>query len=188
VRWRLRRATDIETALFESAIEDSRKHEHRPSREQFGGAADLAERNRLLLEAVQESDATERNELSSYSKRISPTASCAWQMCRLALSIASAATNTCCGGKRDRLCLRWSRYSAASERRPAQPFHFRSGGANPAPCRKNSGDHSRGQRSTSTCERLMGCQRVSMKRRHTTNCCCCPYLRLAAWSRKLELR
>ena len=23
-------------------------------------------------------------------------------------SIASAATNTCCGGKRDRLCLRWS--------------------------------------------------------------------------------
>ena len=146
VLWRLRRATGIETALFESVTEDSRKHEHRLSRENLGGAADLAERNRLFLGAVQESDAAEGNALSSNAKRISPTASCAWQICRLAPWIASAATNTCCGGKRDRLCLRWSRCGAASERRSAQPFHSRSGDASPAPCRKNSGDHSRAQR------------------------------------------
>ncbi|HEY4980537.1 MAG TPA: hypothetical protein VII24_01060 [Pseudolabrys sp.] len=67
VMWRLRRATGIETALFESVTEDSRKHEHRLSRETLGGAADRAERNRLLLGA--ESDAAEGNELSSDSKK-----------------------------------------------------------------------------------------------------------------------
>ena len=146
VLWRLRRATGIETALFELVTEDSRKHEHRLSRENLGGAADLAERNRLFLGAVQES--TPRRETSSapIRKRISRTASCAWQICRLSPSIASAATNTCCGGKRDRLCLRWSRYGAASDSRAVQPFHFRSGGASPAPCPKSSGEHSRGQR------------------------------------------
>ena len=50
VLWRLRRATGIETALFESVTGDSRKHEHRLSRENLGGAADLAERKRLFLE------------------------------------------------------------------------------------------------------------------------------------------
>jgi hypothetical protein len=69
VLWRLRRATGIETALFESATEDSRKHERRPSCENLGGAADLAERNRPLLRAVQESDATEGNALSSNAKK-----------------------------------------------------------------------------------------------------------------------
>ena len=44
-------------------------HEHRLSRENLGGTADLAERNRLFLGAVQESDAAEGNELSSDSKR-----------------------------------------------------------------------------------------------------------------------
>jgi len=69
VLWRLRRATGIETALFESVTEDSRKHEHLLSRENPAGAADLAERNRLLLGAVQESDAAEGNELSFDSKK-----------------------------------------------------------------------------------------------------------------------
>ena len=69
VLWRLRRATGIETALFELVTEDSRKHEHRLSRENLGEAADLAERNRLFLGAVQESDAAEGNELSSNSKK-----------------------------------------------------------------------------------------------------------------------
>src|SRR5450756_757182 len=64
----------------------------------------------------------------------------------LARWIASAATNICCGGKRDRLCLRWSRCGAASERRAAQPFHFRSDDARPALCLKSSDNHSRGQR------------------------------------------
>jgi hypothetical protein len=69
VLWRLRRATGIETALFESVTEDSRRHEHRLSRENLGGAADLAQRNRLLLDVVQESDAAEGNALSSGSKK-----------------------------------------------------------------------------------------------------------------------
>ena len=56
VLWRLRRATGIETALFES-VTDAHKHEHRLSRDNFGGAADRAERKRLFLGAVQESDA-----------------------------------------------------------------------------------------------------------------------------------
>src|ERR1019366_3688400 len=69
VLWRLRRATGIETALFESVTEDSRKHEHGLSRENLGGAADLAQRNRLLLGVVPESDATDANALSSDSKK-----------------------------------------------------------------------------------------------------------------------
>jgi hypothetical protein len=68
VLWRLRRTTGIETALFESVTEDSRKHEHRLSHENLGGAADLTERNRLLLGAIQDSDAAV-NELSSDSKK-----------------------------------------------------------------------------------------------------------------------
>jgi hypothetical protein len=93
-------------------------------------------------------DLTPRRETRSapIRKRILPTASCAWQICQPARSIASAATNTCCGGKHDRLCLRWSRCAAASERRAAQPFHSRSGDASPAPCPKSSGDHPRSQR------------------------------------------
>src|SRR5262249_51198629 len=56
VLWRLRRATGIETGLFESVIEDSHKHEqHRLSRENLGEVADLAERRRLFLGAVRES-------------------------------------------------------------------------------------------------------------------------------------
>ena len=66
---RLRRATGIETALFEAVTEDSRKHEHRLSCENLGGAADLSERNRLLLGVVRESDAAEGNALSSDSKK-----------------------------------------------------------------------------------------------------------------------
>jgi hypothetical protein len=69
VLWRLRHATGIETALFESVTEDSRKHEPRLSRENLGGATDLAERNRLLLGVVRESDAAAANALSSDSKK-----------------------------------------------------------------------------------------------------------------------
>jgi hypothetical protein len=56
-------------------------------------------------------------------------------------SIASAAMNTCCGGRRDSLCLRWSRCGVASASRSDQPLHSRSGGANPAHGSKMSGDH-----------------------------------------------
>jgi hypothetical protein len=54
---------------YSRSPEDSSRHEHRPSRENLGGAADLAERNRLFLGAVQESDAAEGYELSSETKR-----------------------------------------------------------------------------------------------------------------------
>src|ERR1035437_5180495 len=124
VLWRPRRATGIETALFESVTEDTSKHGHRPSRENLAGVADLAERDRLFLGAVQESDAAEGYELSSEANGISPTASCAWPLCRLSPLIASAVTSICSGGKPARSCLRWSRCGAARDSRADQPFHF----------------------------------------------------------------
>jgi hypothetical protein len=66
VLWRLRRATSIESGLFESVIEDTHKPE-RPllSRENFDEVANLAERRRLSLA---NDAATEANELSSTPK------------------------------------------------------------------------------------------------------------------------
>ena len=63
VLWRLRRATGIETALFELMSEDSPKH----SRENLGEATDIASK-RLFLGALQRSDACERNQLVCSSK------------------------------------------------------------------------------------------------------------------------
>ena len=69
VLWRLRRATGIESGLFESVIEDSHKHEQqRLSREKLGELANLAERRQLFLGAADESAAAEGNKLSSHSK------------------------------------------------------------------------------------------------------------------------
>jgi hypothetical protein len=140
ILWRLRRATGIETALFESATEDSRNHEHRPSRENLGWATDLAERNRLFPGAVQESNAAEGNELSSNSKPA--IADCFLRLADLPTSALDRLSRyePCCFGKRDRLCLCWIRCGAVSDGRAALPFHFRSGGASPAPCPKSSGD------------------------------------------------
>jgi hypothetical protein len=67
VLWRLRRASGIETALFELMSGDSSKHEHQLSGENLGGAADIAS-YRLFLGASQGSDAAERKQLGSYSK------------------------------------------------------------------------------------------------------------------------
>jgi len=69
VLWRLRRATGIETALFESVTGDSRKHKRRLSREHLE-AADLTERNRQFLGAARESNAEEGNELSDLKRDI----------------------------------------------------------------------------------------------------------------------
>jgi hypothetical protein len=67
VLWRLRRATSIESGLFESVIEDTHKPERPlPSRENLGEVANLAERRRLSL--ANESAAAEANELSSNPK------------------------------------------------------------------------------------------------------------------------
>ena len=60
VLWRLRRATGIETALFESVTEGPHKPEQRRESETL---ADLAERNRPLLRAVPGPGAAEASEL-----------------------------------------------------------------------------------------------------------------------------
>jgi hypothetical protein len=130
VLWRLRRATGIETALFESATEDSRKHERRLSCENLGRAADLTERNRRLLQRFRNPTLRRKTRSAPVRTRISLTASCAWQTCRLAPSIASVATNTHCGGRRDRL---FTLESLRRGKRPSSnstyPFSFRRRGS-----------------------------------------------------------
>ena len=103
VLWRLRRATGIETALFESVSEeDSRKYEPRLAGANLGAA----ERNRGLLRAVPEAGAVKANVLGADSKKDIADCSCASQNCRLSPLIASAATSTCCGDKRERQSCR----------------------------------------------------------------------------------
>src|SRR5471030_1929644 len=67
VLWRLRRATGIESALFESVSEDSQEWRH--SRENFDRTTDFAASNRLLLKPVQDSDVADRSNLNSNSKK-----------------------------------------------------------------------------------------------------------------------
>jgi hypothetical protein len=69
VLWRLRRASGIETALFESVTEGSRKNDARPSNATVVGTADVSDRHPLFLRPAQEPDAAEENELSSDSKK-----------------------------------------------------------------------------------------------------------------------
>ena len=70
VLWRLRRATGIETALFDSVTEGPRMHEHRPSRETSVKPSDIAGPNLLLLVgAASEPDAPARQELTFESKK-----------------------------------------------------------------------------------------------------------------------
>jgi hypothetical protein len=62
VLWRLRRATGIETALFESVTGESHEHEPRPLRETSVMPADLTGPNRLLLvgAALEQADPAEQ--------------------------------------------------------------------------------------------------------------------------------
>jgi hypothetical protein len=147
VLWRLRRATGIETAIFESVTAEPGKIERGHSRPALVETADLSDRDQIHLVATRQSDAAAGNELSFDAKTIMATASCAWPLCRLSPLTASAVTSICAGGKRDRSCLRWGRCGAASDSRAAQSFHFRSADASPAPCLKSVQvtDHSRGQ-------------------------------------------
>ena len=57
VLWRLRRATGIETALFESVTADPSKIEPGSSRPTLVKAADVADRNQLHLVTARQSDA-----------------------------------------------------------------------------------------------------------------------------------
>ena len=65
VLWRLRRATGIETAIFESVTTEAGKLEHGSSRPTVVEAADISDRNQLHLVATPQSDAASGNKLSS---------------------------------------------------------------------------------------------------------------------------
>jgi hypothetical protein len=64
VLWQLRRATGIETALFESVTADPGKIEHGSSHPTLVEAADLSDRNQLHLVATRQSDAATGNKLN----------------------------------------------------------------------------------------------------------------------------
>jgi hypothetical protein len=69
VLWRLRRATGIETALFESVNAEPGKVEHGSSRSPLVEAADHSDRNQLHLVATRQSDVAADNELSLNAKK-----------------------------------------------------------------------------------------------------------------------
>jgi hypothetical protein len=69
VLWRLRRATGIEAALFESAITEPGKVERGSSRPTFVEATNLSDRNQLHLVATPQSGAAAGNELSFDTKK-----------------------------------------------------------------------------------------------------------------------
>jgi hypothetical protein len=125
VLWRLRRATGIESGLFESVEDSHRREQHGLSRENLRGVADLAERWRLFLARQTNPPALRKMTSAPIQKPISRTAFCAWQICRLSPFIVSAVANTCCGGKRDKFVY----VGVVSRRRqPCRstfPFSFR---------------------------------------------------------------
>ena len=65
ILWRLRRATSIETALFELAAEGRSESDHSPSGERLGRSAGDAEHNRPVLRAVPLPGTTEPSEPSA---------------------------------------------------------------------------------------------------------------------------
>jgi len=68
VLWRLRRATGIETALFESVTAEPGNLEHGSSRPTLVEAAELSDRNQLPLVATRQSDAAAGNQICFDSK------------------------------------------------------------------------------------------------------------------------
>lgn len=99
VLWRLRRATGIESALFEAVTAECSKLEPNYSGPTLIAGADLSKSNQLLLGATRQSDAPETNEVSLDRKENIRTSSCAWPLCRRTRWIGSAVMNICCGGK-----------------------------------------------------------------------------------------
>ena len=69
VLWRLRRATSIETAMFDSMTAEPGTVEHGSSRPPLVEAAELSDRNQLHLVATRQSDAAAGKELSFYVKK-----------------------------------------------------------------------------------------------------------------------
>ena len=69
VLWRLRRATGIETAIFESVTAEAGKLEHGSSNPIFVEAADLSDRSQLHLVATGQSGAATENGLGFDTKK-----------------------------------------------------------------------------------------------------------------------
>ena len=69
ILWRLRRATGIETAIFESVTAEPGKLEHGHSRPTLVEAADLSDRNQLHLVATRQSDVAAEAALSFNTKK-----------------------------------------------------------------------------------------------------------------------
>jgi hypothetical protein len=69
ILWRLRRATGIETAIFESVTAEPGKVELGSSRPTAIEAADLSDRNQLHLVATRQSDAVAEDELNFDTKK-----------------------------------------------------------------------------------------------------------------------
>src|ERR1017187_1778030 len=69
VLWGLRRATGIETALFDSVTTEASKLELGSSRPTLVEAADLSDRNQLHLIATRQSDTATRDEVSLNAKK-----------------------------------------------------------------------------------------------------------------------
>jgi hypothetical protein len=67
--WRLRRATGIESALFESVTEGPHQNDARPSSATVVTIAHVSELHPLFLQPAQEPDAPEGEQLSSGSKK-----------------------------------------------------------------------------------------------------------------------
>src|SRR5512143_3936843 len=68
VLWRLRRATGIETAIFESVTAEPGKVEHGSLRLTLVEAADLSNQNQLQLIAARQSEVAAENEFSFDAK------------------------------------------------------------------------------------------------------------------------
>ena len=69
VLWRLRRATGIETAIFESVTAEPSKLEHGHSRPTVVEAAELSDRNQLHVVVTRQSDVVAGNELGCDTKK-----------------------------------------------------------------------------------------------------------------------
>ncbi len=69
VLWRLRRATSIESALFESVIEDSSQTDARPSDVFSAGLINASESHKLLFQSPQRQGASLANDATTNEKR-----------------------------------------------------------------------------------------------------------------------
>jgi len=117
ILWRLRRATGIETALFESVATEPEKPKRSHAKPMLVDGRTGSQLHQLSLGAARQPAAWAKTETDrNFKKHISETASCTWQRCRLFLWIVSAATSTRCVAPSTP--DRWSRCPAYSTLRP----------------------------------------------------------------------